>query len=193
MSPSSYGVGNHPDILISKLKGENDQVTYSIPHLPVNNKEKQPGSVLLMVPLMYWDWLHSPLKFFGFLLPLTNSSFTSHLSIKFLCHCLLNLGIDSTSLRITFIISQFIAEVSLMMTSVSLLIALVIYHQSLRAISCLWKFSIAAKYLRKPNKKEKKTDWILIGLGMQLHNHLSHRNYNLLLACLYLGKWKKKV
>lgn len=117
--------------------------------------------------------MHYLLKFFALLFLLANSSSTSHLSIKVLCHCLLNLGIDSTSLRMTFIIFQFIAGVSLMMTSASLLIAPVIHQQSLRAISCHWKFSIVVKYLRGPNKKEQgKTDCILIGLEKELHNHL---------------------
>lgn len=193
MSLSSYGVGNHPDILTSKLKGENDQVIYPIPHppqhtntFPANYKEKQPCNVPIAGSLDVCKLNATSSKVFWF--SFSTCQFflhTSHLSINILCHCLLNLGIDSTSLRMTLIISQSIAEVSLMMTRASLLIAPVIYHWSLRAIWCLWKFSIAAKYLREPNKKEQgKTDCILIGLGMQLHNHLSHWNHNLLLVCL---------
>lgn len=192
MSPSSYGVGNHPDIPTSKLKGENDQVTYpsltshnTLIHFQLITRRNNLAMFLLLFPFMCSNWMPPPLKFFGFLFLLVNPSSTSHLSIKVLCHCLLNLGIDSTSLRMTFIISQFIAEVSLMMTSASFMMAPVTYYWSLRAISCLWKFSIAAKYLREPNKKEQgKTDCILIGLGMQLHNHLFHWNYNFLLVCL---------
>lgn len=121
--------------------------SHNIPiHSPPITRRKNPRNVPFSgstssVPL-WSSWFFVSFFFFPLL---ANTFCMSHISIKVLWWLSLwNLDVDSTSLRMISAFSQSLAEVSLMITGISLLIVPVIYHQNLRYFSCLWKFSIAA-------------------------------------------------